>query len=139
VTGHLASIVKVHDAQAEVLNMLGVDGDLRDQIARKLTVTDFDPVAFKSDLESSVALSRGAFKGAYAVQLNELSGLARTEIDAISPGISDLQTYDELIAIVKVASSHNLAQAELKNRIVALGDLALKIAKQVPSLAGVLV
>lgn len=99
----------------------------------------FDLAAFKADVDATLARSREAFDATYAKQLNELSGLSRAEIDAISPGITDLQKYDELIAVVKTASRHNASQAELKNQIVALGDIAVKIAKRVPSLVGILV
>ncbi len=67
-------------------------------------------------------------------QLNELAGLSRAEIDAITPDITDLQKYDDLITVVKEASRVNLSQAQLKQQIEKLGEIAVKIAKRIPSL-----
>lgn len=39
VTGHLASIKKVHDAQSEILAEIGIKRDLRDEISRNLANT----------------------------------------------------------------------------------------------------
>ncbi len=96
---------------------------------------EFDLGGFETDLDETLKKSREAFMGKYKNELNELAGLSKEEIDAISPGITDLQKYDELITVVKEASRVNLQQAELKNRIIQLGDLAVSIAKCVPSLA----
>jgi hypothetical protein len=49
VTGHLSSIVKVHDAQAEVLQAIGVDRDLRREVGENL--------AFASDKIGSLVES----------------------------------------------------------------------------------
>jgi hypothetical protein len=98
----------------------------------------FDLDAFENDLDDTIRRGREAFSGKYSKQLNDLAGLARSDIDAIAPGITDLQKYDELISVVKEASRANLAQAELKNQIQKLGDIAVTIAKRVPSLAAFL-
>lgn len=98
----------------------------------------FDLKAFQAGLVTTLENGREAFKGLYKSELNELAGLSRAEIDAISPGTTDLETYDQLISVVKEASRVNLAQAELKNQIVKLGELGIKIAKRVPSLAAIL-
>lgn len=97
--------------------------------------SEFDLEAFEEDLDATLERGREAFKGKYKTQLNELAGLSRTEIDAITPDITDLQKYDELITVVKEASRVNLAQAQLKEQIEKLGVVAVKIAKRVPSLA----
>ena len=99
---------------------------------------DFDLDAFEDDLEATLEQGREAFQGKYSKQLNDLAGLSRKEVGAIVPGMTDLQKYDELITVVKAASAANLAQAELKNQIMKLGDVAVKIAKKVPSLAKLL-
>jgi hypothetical protein len=39
VTGHLASVVRVHDAQAELLEIIGVDRNLRYRVSRNLATT----------------------------------------------------------------------------------------------------
>jgi len=76
-----------------------------------------------------------AFVGKYAKEIDELLGLSRAEIDAIVPGTTDLEVYDQLMTIVKEASRRNLSQAELKTRIETLGDIAITIAKKSATLA----
>ena len=98
---------------------------------------EFDLEGFNADLKETLARGREAFKGKYKNELNELAGLSRAEIDKITPDLTDLQKYDELITVVKEASRVNLSQAELKNNIEKLGNVAIKIAKLVPSLAGI--
>jgi len=95
---------------------------------------EFDLEAFEADLDASLKRGREAFDGKYKKQLNELAGLSRAEIDAITPDITDLQKYDDLITVVKEASRVNLSQAQLKQQIEKLGEIAVKIAKRIPSL-----
>lgn len=97
---------------------------------------EFDLDAFNADLDATLERGREAFKGKYKEELDELAGLSRAEIDAITPDMTDLQKYDELITVVKEASRVNLTQAQLKQNINKLGVVAIKIAKRVPSLAG---
>lgn len=96
---------------------------------------EFDLEAFETDLDATLRRGREAFRGKYKQELDELAGLSRQEIDLITPGITDLETYDQLITVVKEASRTNLAQAQLKQQIEKLGKVAVKIAKRVPSLA----
>jgi hypothetical protein len=94
-----------------------------------------DMAAFKRDLENDLRAGRAAFEGKYASQIKELMGLSREEIDAIAPDNSDLLMYDQLIAVVKQASKHNISQAALANNIKALGDVAVSIARKSAQLA----
>ncbi len=96
---------------------------------------EFDLKGFEADLDATLEKGRVAFKGMHKKQLDELLGLSRAEIDMITPDMTDLQKYDELITVVKEASRVNLAQAQLKQQIEKLGAVAVKIAKRVPSLA----
>ena len=89
----------------------------------------------EQELREILKRNREAFKGKYKKEINDLLSLSRSEIDAITPGTTDLDIYDALIEVVKEASRRNLAQAELKDRIERLGEVALKIAKLIPSLA----
>ncbi len=93
---------------------------------------------FKRKLREKMAENRQAFEGEYKDQLNDLMGLSKSEIDAITPDNTDMEIYDQLITIVKEASRINLSQAQLKQRIEELGTVALKIAKKVPSLAALI-
>jgi len=90
---------------------------------------------FKRKLREKMAENRKAFEGEYKNELNELMGLSKIEIDAITPDSTDMEIYDQLITLVKEASRVNLSQAQLKKRIEELGDVAVRIAQKVPSLA----
>lgn len=94
--------------------------------------------AFRKDVKNDLRAGREAFEGEFADELNELMGLSRDEIDAITPDATDLQEYDRLIAVVKQASRHNLSQAQLADNIRALGDVAVRIAKKSGKLATLL-
>lgn len=92
------------------------------------------PEEFKARLRQKMTENREAFEGEYKDELQALMGLSKSEIDAITPGTTDIETYDALITIVKEASRVNLAQAQLKQRIEELGAVAIKIAEKVPGL-----
>lgn len=93
---------------------------------------------FKRRLRDKMEENRQAFEGQYKEELNDLMGLSRSEIDIITPDLTDLEIYDQLITIVKEASRVNLAQVELKSRIEELGEVAIKIAKKIHPLAALL-
>lgn len=76
-----------------------------------------------------------AFNGKYKDQLNQLMGLSKDEIDSLTPDTTDMSTYSKLIKVVEKASQENMNQADLITNIKSLGDLAVKIAKKVPTLA----
>jgi len=94
---------------------------------------------FKRRLREKMAENRQAFEGLYKDELNGLMGLSRAEIDAITPDLTDMEIYDQLITVVKEASRMNLAQAELKSRIEELGEVAVAIARKVPTLAALFI
>ena len=94
-----------------------------------------DKVAFRKRLEERAKVNRQAFDGIYKDDIEGLLGLSREEIDRITPDTTDLETYDQLITVVKEASAANIAQAELKNRIMELGGIAVNIAKRIPKLS----
>ena len=96
-------------------------------------------LSFKERLKQRAKINREAFLGKYKTELTELQGLSKAEVDAITMDTTDSETYAHLIEIVKEASASNESNAALKERIVALGTTAIKIAKAVPSLAKLLV
>ncbi|MEO9869492.1 hypothetical protein [Ekhidna sp.] len=77
-----------------------------------------------------------AFDGKYKDELNQLYGLSREEIDAITPGTVDMRVYTKLMKTVEEASRQNMELAQLKKRIEDLGTVAIEIAKKVPTLSG---
>jgi len=89
---------------------------------------------FKKTMKSSLKNNRETFEESYKEELISLLGLSKEEIDKITPDNTAKQTYDKLITIVKEASRANISQAELKTQITDLGDVAIRIAKKVPSL-----
>lgn len=91
--------------------------------------------AYRKKLQERAKANRLAFEGQYREEIEGLLGLSREELDQITPDTTDLETYDQLITVVKEASAANIAQAELKNRIMELGKIAVSIAKHVPKLA----
>ena len=94
-----------------------------------------DAREFRRLLEKKMQENREAFEGQYGEQLNGLLGLSKDEIDAVTPDNTDLLVYEQLITIVREASRVNVAQAQLKENIEHLGDVAIQIAKRVRSLA----
>jgi len=98
-----------------------------------------DKEAFRRKVKKRLGAGRLAFEGAYREEIEELLGLSREELDRLTPGTSDLETYDKLITVVKEASAANIAQAELKSRITELGEVAISIAKRVPRLASLFI
>lgn len=91
-----------------------------------------------NEFDDLFAEAEAAFDGEYKNELDSLLGLSREEIDAVTPGTTDLKTYDVLINVVKKASKDNISQAQLIDNIKSLGDVAIKIAKKVPSFAALL-
>lgn len=94
---------------------------------------------FQQRVREALRRADEAFRGGWGAEIEELLSLSRAKIDAITPDEVDLQTYDELIAVVREASRLNISQGELRSRIMALGDIAVKIAKKAPGLAKILV
>ena len=79
-----------------------------------------------------------AFNGQYKDELACLTGMSKAEIDAVTPGTSDLAIYSVLVKVVEDASKQNLSQAQLIDNIKELGEVAVKIAKKVPLFYGLL-
>ncbi|MEJ5352397.1 MAG: hypothetical protein WHS65_12485 [Melioribacteraceae bacterium] len=90
---------------------------------------------FRKRVKQKLKENREAFEGKYKEELKQLLGLSKEEIDKITPDATDLETYENLITIVKEASRVNLSQAELKKRIQDLGDVAIEISKLIPPLS----
>ena len=94
---------------------------------------------FAKLLDDDLDIIHTAFQGIYKEEIEGLLGLSKEEIDKITPDTTDLETYDKLIAVVRRASAANISQAELKNRIMELGEVAVSISKRVTKLAGLFI
>ncbi len=99
---------------------------------------DVDLDAMFEEMDRAAARAREALNGRYADTYKELRGLSREEIDSITPDTTDQEVYEQLMALVQEATRQNVEQAKLVERIEALGNVAIAIAKKVPSLAAVL-
>lgn len=95
--------------------------------------------AYRKKLQERAKANRLAFEGQYREEIKGLLGLSREELDQITSDTTDLEIYDQLITVVKEASVANIAQAELKSRIMELGEVAISIAKHVPKLAALFI
>lgn len=93
---------------------------------------------FRARVRDALKRQDEAFRGEYADAIHGLLGLSKAELDELCPTTTDLQTYNNLIAVVQEASRLNVAQAELKEQIEGLGEVALEIAGRVPALAKLL-
>ena len=97
------------------------------------------PLTFKERLEQRAAKNRAAFMGLYKSEIDKLHGLSKEEIDKITPDSTDMEIYAQLIEVVKEASATNESQAALKEQVLELGEIAVEIAKKIPSLASIIV
>ncbi|WP_070962731.1 hypothetical protein [Vibrio sonorensis] len=79
-------------------------------------------------LSDDFAVIEETFNGRYGTELTRLSGLSISDLQQVHSEVNVVE-YEKLKAVVLRASQQNLSQAELKNRIQALGNTAVKIAK----------
>ena len=98
--------------------------------------TDLDSLFAKMDLAAERA--RLALEGSLAAEYKGLRRLDPDTIKDITPDTADEAMYELLMAIVQEASARNENQAQLADRIRALGDVAIQIAKRVPGLLAIL-
>jgi len=97
------------------------------------------PLTFKGRLAQRALINRAAFIGLYKNEIDKLHELSKEEIDLITPDNTDMEIYAQLIEVVKEASSTNESQTALKEQILELGEIAIKIANKIPSLAKLIV
>ena len=88
-----------------------------------------------AEMQKAADRAEQALNGKFANIYKELRNLSPDEIDAITPDTRDQKEYERMVALVQEATERNLSQAQLVERIQALGDVALSIAKKVPTLA----
>lgn len=70
-------------------------------------------------------------------ELQKLLSATAINLESLTPNVTDRETYEKLIAVVKEATAHNMAIAELKQKIQALGKGAVGLAKDVAGRLGV--
>lgn len=99
----------------------------------ELSDADFDAL-----MNKAISDADEAFDGLYKSEVEALLAISKDEIDAITPDGTDLATYEKLMAVVRESSRKNASQAQLVSRIQAMGEVAVAIAKKVPSFAALL-
>jgi hypothetical protein len=97
------------------------------------------PLTYKQRLAQRAIQNRAAFNGTYKNEIDNLHGLSKEEIDSITTDNTDMEIYGQLIEVVKEASASNETQAALKEQVLELGEIAVKIAKKIPSLASIII
>ena len=99
---------------------------------------EVDMDALFAEMDAAADRAEAALNGQFAEVYKGLRNLSPEEIDDITPDATDQKEYERLIALVQQATRQNLSQAQLVERIRALGEVALAIARKVPSLAAFL-
>jgi len=96
-------------------------------------------LTYKERLAQRAIQNRAAFSGLYKREIDKLHGLSKEEIDSIKADNTDMEIYAQLIEVVKEASATNESEAALKEQVLELGEIAVKIANKIPSLASLIV
>ena len=91
-----------------------------------------------AEMERAADRAEKALEGQFSEFYKGLRNLTPEEIDSITPDTTDQKEYERLIALVQEATARNLNQAELVEGIKGLGNVAISIAKKVPSLSALL-
>jgi hypothetical protein len=100
--------------------------------------TQDDLNAFDQQMDADFQKVDIAHAGPYADEVKSLLALSGQADSDGTVAVIAADDYSKLISLVEGASASNLSQAELKDRIVALGATAVSIAKNVQGLAGIL-
>ena len=87
------------------------------------------------EMDKAADRAEKALEGEFSEIYKELRSLSPEQIDSITPDTTDQKEYERLISLVQEATARNLNQAQLVERIKGLGDVAVSIARKVPSLA----
>lgn len=101
--------------------------------------SDIDLDEIFAEMERAAERARAAMEGKFKDCYRELRALTPEEIDGVTPDVTDQVQYERLLALVEEATRKNMSQAQLVERVRALGDVAMAIARKTTSLAGMLV
>lgn len=101
-------------------------------------ITDEEFDAMLADLDAAAQRAAEALDGRFSTIYKELRALSPEDINTITPDTTDQREYERLIALVQEATARNLSQAQLIDRINALGETAKTIARKINALAGLI-
>ena len=96
---------------------------------------EIDLDAMLAEMDAAAKRAETTLNDRFGNIYRELRGLSPEQIDDITPDATDQKEYERLIVLVQQATQRNLDQAQLVERVKALGDIAVRIARKVPSLA----
>lgn len=88
-----------------------------------------------AEMDAAADRAEATLNGQHGAIYRELRGLTPEEIDGITPDTADQKEYERLMALVEQATKQNMDNAQLVERVKQLGDVALAIARKVPTLA----
>lgn len=86
----------------------------------------------------SAEKANAKFFNQYGDTIKKLQGISDEDLNKLIPDTADRKIYDDLVKVVQEAETKNLQQAALVDNIKKLGNVALSIARNVPSLAAIL-
>ena len=111
--------------------------DLPEEAAPKSVEEEIDGALddMFAEMERAADRAEKALNGRFANIYKELRNLSPEQIDSITPDTTDQKEYERMVALVQEATERNLNQAQLVERIRELGDVAISIARKVPSLS----
>ena len=92
---------------------------------------------FEKKFDKALEEADAEFNSKYARDLEALKGLSSEDLKAITPDATS-EDIDQLIETVKSATARNESNAVLADRIRGIGDIAVSLAKKIPSLAEIL-
>ena len=88
---------------------------------------------FDIALEQALLTADQALDGAYKKSMRDLLALSMADIKSTIP-LASYDDYSKLLSLVEQASAANIAQANLRDNILLLGNNIVRIAKLIPSL-----
>lgn len=92
---------------------------------------------FEKEFDKALDEADAEFDSKYADELGALKSLSPEELKAITPEATT-GDIDRLIQAVQEATARNESNAALADRIRGIGDVAVSLAKKVPSLSAIL-
>jgi len=95
-----------------------------------------DPDALFAAMERAADRAQRTLDGRFGEIYRDLRNLTPEQLDGIMPASDHQKEYERLVALVQEASERNLGQAELRDHIGALGEVAKRMARNLPGLAG---
>lgn len=89
---------------------------------------------YEDEFDEAFGEADEEFKSKYQSILNTISGYSEEELQNLAPNTADREAYQKLIKVVQEATNQNLAAAELRSKIQALGAKAVNIAGKISGL-----